>query len=154
MLIRKLQLFYTITKSYVKNYIIFGIALFSSSILFCQLNNDCNRIKTGIFYFYPPHSHEKFIIERTDAIQKEINVTNSDTSLWQIIWQNDCFFYLKFLKKTQPLPDEEKRFYNSHLTVIKIRSVTKDYYTFSGGLDSLNGIGKIQDTIWFKRKSN
>lgn len=133
-----------------KKHIIFVIALFSSSILFGQSNNDCNRIKTGTFYFY--YSHKKFIIERTDTIQKEIDITDDDTSLWKISWQNDCSFYLKFLKKTKPIPDEEKVFYNSHLTVIKLRSVTKSYYTFSGGLDSLNGIGNIQDTVWFNEK--
>jgi len=114
----------------------------------------CNKVKSGTFYFYPAASQKEFIIKRKNSIQKEINVTTSDTTFWKINWKNNCVFELKFIRKNQPISDNEKSFYNSHITVFKILKITKDYYTFTGGLDSVSNTSALADTLWFKAKVN
>jgi hypothetical protein len=106
------------------------------------------NIKKGVFYFYPRNSKESFYIVRNDSFQKEINFHTRDTSFWQITWQSDSIFRVQYLKGTKKLSDDESLFYHGHTIVIKVRNITSRYYTFSGGLDLVNGIGNTQDTVW------
>ncbi len=112
---------------------------------------DCNKIKCGTFYFYPSGSKQGFIILRNASIQKEINIETKDTSFWKVDWKNTCEFNLKFIRKSQPISDDEKAFYNSHISIVKVIEVTKNYYVFNAGLDSLND-GALTDTLWFKAR--
>ena len=116
--------------------------------------SDCKRIKHGTFYFYSPNT-QKSVIIREGSNQKEINPQKGDTSFWKVTWQNACSYSLKFIRKSQPISDEEKSFYNSHISFVKILSITKDYYVFRGGLDSNNNKSALTDTLWRKaRQSN
>ena len=122
-------------------------------ILFGQVKSfDCQQIKTGTFYFYPHKSKHQYIIIRESLLQKEINLNTNDTSLWKVNWQNDCIFDLKFISITRILSEFEKSFFNSHFSVIEIIDVKQDYYIFQQGLDSLNSINPVFDTLWFKTK--
>lgn len=114
---------------------------------------NCNGIKTGTFYLYPLNSQKSFIIIRDKSIQKEINIEAKDTSFWKVNWQSNCILNLKFIRKNQPLSDEDKFFY-SHNIVVKVLNVTKDYYTFKGGLDSVNNTSALTDTLWFTARPN
>ena len=113
---------------------------------------DCKDVKKGVFYLYPSSLPKGFIILRNDSIQKEINIETKDTSFWKINWKNSCTFNLKFIRSTQAMPEEEKKFYNLHQPVINVLGVTKDYYIFKVGLDSINAAKVIIDTIWFKAR--
>jgi hypothetical protein len=113
-----------------------------------------NAVKNGIFYYYPINSNESFSIVRNDSVQKETQLGTKDTSYWRISWQNDSVFSARYWKGTRRKSDAEISFYNAHLLVVKIKNITASYYTFSGGIDSVSGIGNTQDTAWFKPKLN
>lgn len=112
----------------------------------------CSTIKTGAFYFYPEKGQKAFAIIRDDSMQKEINIKAGDTTFWKVNWQSDCMFNLKFIRKSQAISDVEKSFYKSHTTVFKILEVTKDYYVFKAGLDSINNAKMLTDTLWTKAR--
>jgi len=114
----------------------------------------CNKVKNGTFYFYPVSSKREFIIVRRNLVQEEINLKTNDTTFWKVNWENNCVFVLTFIRKTQPISDIEKSFYNSHITVFKVLKVTEDYYAFKGGLDSVHNARALTDTPWFKAKVN
>ncbi len=129
----------------------FLIAFLSPLILLSQSKTfTCNKIRNGIFYFHPQDAQKKLIVVRKGSIQKEINTQKTDTSFWKVTWQNACSYSLKFIRKSQPLSDEEKSFYTSHISVVKILGIKKEYYIFKGGLDSINNKSALTDTLWFK----
>src|SRR5882724_1686299 len=113
-----------------------------------------NAVKTGVFYYYPTDSNESFSIVRDDSLQKETNLTTGVSSFWQVKWVNDSIVNLRYLSRTNKISAAEELFYNSHSVVTHIKNVTRDYYTFRGGLDSINGLGSTQDTLWRKTKKN
>lgn len=136
-----------------KEFRIYIIAfLFPFSLLGQSKNVDCNNIKKGTFYFYPSNSQSKFVIVRGDSIQKEINITKADTTFWKVSWQNDCMLNLKFIRKSHPISEEERDFYNAHTTVVKVLNVTKDYYSFKASLDSISTANPLTDTLWLKAR--
>lgn len=112
---------------------------------------DCSTIKKGTFYYFPPSSSDRYIIIRSDSIQQEITLIKHDTSFWRIDWQNNCTCSMKFIRKNKILPNEEREFYNSHKAVCAILDVTKDYYTFKSGLDSVSANSPI-DTLWINSR--
>jgi hypothetical protein len=116
--------------------------------------NDCNKVKYGTFYFYPPKTNNEYVIIRDKDLQREINFKTKDTTFWQLKWKNDCEFSLRFIRKSGPISDGEKAFYNAHVTVVQIAKVSKQYYVFKGGLDSIESGNFLSDTIWFKPRIN
>jgi hypothetical protein len=111
---------------------------------------DCNKVKYGTFYFYPPKTNDEIVIIRDKDLQTEIDKKTKDTTFWQIKWKNDCELSLKFIRKSGPISDDEKAFYNAHVVVAQITKVTKQYYIYNGGLDSIERGNTLSDTIWFK----
>jgi hypothetical protein len=138
-----------------KSWVIY-IILFSLPIMLLGQPrvSDCAKIKTGTFYFYPHKSDKGYVIIRDNMLQEEVNMKSSDTSFWKIRWLSGCEFDLEFLRRTQPMLDSEKRFYNQHITVVKIVNIADSYYTFKAGLDSItnNNNNNLVDTIWFKAR--
>jgi len=131
--------------------IIFLISFLFPIILLGQsTTSSCKKIRNGTFYFHPQNAQKKLIVVRHGSIQKEINPQKTDTSFWKVTWQNDCSYSLKFIRKSRPLSDEEKFFYTSHISVVKILTIKKDYYVFKGGLDSITNKSALTDTLWFK----
>jgi hypothetical protein len=136
-----------------KGFVGFTMVFLLPLTLIGQLKNpDCSNIKKGTFYFYPSNSQERFVIMRGDSIQEEIHMATTDTSFWKVSWQNDCMFNLKFIRKSHPISDEEKNFYNAHTTVVKVINVTKEYYAFKAGLDSISTSNPLTDTLWLKAR--
>jgi hypothetical protein len=80
-----------------KTYLLTVAFILMHSIIFSQ---DYSKIKTGIFYYYPPKSYisprgvDYFLIERNDSIQMEINPKMKDTSYWRINMDGDCILKL------------------------------------------------------------
>lgn len=139
-----------------KEFIAFLIAFTLPLCMFGQssTSNDCNKLKCGTFYFYPVNAQNGFVVIRKNSIQEEINLATSDTSFWEVNWKNTCEFNLKFIRKSQPMSDDERAFYSSHISVVKVLKVTKEYYVFNAGLDYLNGANALTDTLWFKPRPN
>ncbi|MCS3798764.1 hypothetical protein [Niastella sp. OAS944] len=112
--------------------------------------NDCQKVKYGTFYYYPPKANDEFVIIRGKDLQTEIDSKTKDTFFWQLKWKNDCELNLKFIRKSGQISDDEKAFYNKHVSVVQISKVSKQYYVYKGGLDSIESINPLSDTIWFK----
>ena len=134
-----------------KKCILLSISLCYFSLLWGQNKAELpGWVKVGAFYFYPKDSKDPFYILRNDSVQEEINLSTKDTLFWRIRWQGDSVLHLQYLSGTKKLSDDERSFYNAHAIVTRINSVTSNYYTFSGGLDSVTGLGNTKDTLWFK----
>jgi hypothetical protein len=129
------------------------VAIFIALILTSFSSQDCSTLKNGIFYFYPPDSSEPFQIIRKDSVQEEINMKTQDTSFWKIKWSNDCFANLHLIRITKKMEDDEKAFLFGHTTVMQVLSISDKYYVFKAGLDSLNSLFTVVDTVWFNKKS-
>ena len=129
---------------------IFPLFMFGQSVTL----TGCNKVKYGTFYFYPVKVQNGFAVIRKKNVQKEINLKTKDTAFWEVKWKNTCEFNLKFIRKSRPISNDEKTFYNSHVSIVKILTVTKEYYVFSAGLDSLNATNALTDTLWFKPRVN
>ena len=134
-----------------KRVVDFLIALFLSPIILSAQSKalNCGSIREGTFYFYPLNPQGKFKVIRDGFIQKEINSKTSDTSFWKIDWTNDCVLSLKFIRSSQQMSNAQKLFFGSHITVIKVIGIRKEYYLFSGGLDSISRNSAV-DTLWLK----
>lgn len=113
---------------------------------------DCSNIRKGTFYFYPLGSKMKFAVVRTDSIQKEINLLTADTSFWRVSWQDDCMFNMKFIRKSHPISDDERAFYDTHTLFVKVLRVMKRYYIFEAGIDPAVASRPRIDTLWFKER--
>lgn len=113
---------------------------------------NCDSIKNGIFYFYPPDGSEPYQIIRKDSIQEEINLKTLDTSFWKIKWSDDCTATLHIVRTTKKIEEYERAFLFGHSSIMQVLSISDKYYIFRGALDSLNSQFKIVDTIWFTRK--
>jgi hypothetical protein len=112
--------------------------------------NDCNKVKYGTFYFYPPKTNDEIVAIRDKDLQTEIDKKTKDTSYWQVKWENDCEFSLRFIRKNRPISDDDKSFYNAHVIVAQIAKVSKQYYVYNAWLDSIESGTPLSDTIWFK----
>jgi hypothetical protein len=112
--------------------------------------NDCNKVKYGTFYFYPPKTNDEYVIIRDKDLQREIDFKTKDTSFWQVKWKNDCEFSFRFIRKTRPISDDDKAFYNAHVVVVQIAKISKQYYVYNAWLDSVESKNPLSDTIWFK----
>ena len=113
--------------------------------------NDCNKVKYGTYYFYPPKTNDEYVILRDKDVQREINFKTKDTSFWQVKWNNDCEFSLSFIRKNRPISDDEMAFYKAHVVVAQIAEVSKQYYVYNAWVDSIkSGNPFNRDTIWFK----
>ena len=91
------------------------------------------------------------MVIRTDSIQKEVEVNSHDTSYWKINWITDCSFTLEFGNSTKNLTIQEKSFYASRKVVVKIVTVTKDYYSFKVDFDSISS-RSLSDTLWMLKE--
>lgn len=90
------------------------------------------------------------MIIRDGSIQREVNTKTLDTSFWKVDWVNDCVLNLKFIRSSQPMSNAQKSFFSSHITTVQVLGITKDYYIFKGGLDSISRINNTTDTLWLK----
>jgi len=114
--------------------------------------SNCNSVKNGRFYFNPANSKKSFTVIRKGGMQAEIDLQTHDTSFWRVNWLEDCRFTAKFIRKSLPMQEKERMFYSSHIVVFKISAVTDDYYLFRAGIDSIENVNSLSDTMWVKPK--
>jgi hypothetical protein len=116
------------------------------------VSSDCNKVKDGTFYFYPADTQQGVHVLRQGSLQTEIDLKTNDTSFWKVNWLDDCTFRVEFIRKSQPLTSYEKNFFNSHTVVYNILAISKDYYLFRLGLDSISNADSKTDTLWLKAR--
>jgi hypothetical protein len=132
-----------------KNYYLVLNFIFSASFLFAQ---DCSKIRTGTFYYYPARSYvspaDYSIITRHDSIEIEITPMMNDTIYWKIQIENGCIFNRKVIRRSGFVAERTQRLYDSSYYKMEILQVTKDYYTFRGCWESVMDRTTIIDTVW------
>jgi hypothetical protein len=114
----------------------------------------CADIKTGVFYFYPKNSTDRFVSTRDDKQVIEKNTVKGDSTIWEITWNSDCEYSLKYLSGNAKMPDDTKAFFQKHKLVYQISNVTPEYYTFTGYVDKIKNNPIQADTIWLNERVN
>ena len=114
----------------------------------------CKDFKMGIFHAYPRNTGSHFIIYREGDIEKDIDLTHKDTSLWKIEWDGDCTYIETYLSGNTKMSGEMADFLKKHSLVYNISSVTKDYYTYSEHIDKVSGTLLETDTAWVGEKTS
>lgn len=125
-------------------FIIFAALSFVSCTSKTTIDN-CKDIHKGVFYFNSKISDKKYKIIRDGKIQKEITLSNSDTSFFKINWIDDCTYVLEHISGGANIS-------KWHDVYTRFLSVTRDYYLFKACIDSLNSKVCLNDTIWLKPK--
>ncbi len=127
------------------------IAIVISFTYACTMpQRDCQNVREGEYYFNPKQSPKKYLLVRTAAIQKEIEINTHDTAYWKLKWLTDCKFTLEFSHRVDKITPQEKRLLKSHKVVVEIMSVAQDYYIGRYDLDALTSKSVI-DTFWVKK---
>jgi hypothetical protein len=122
---------------------------------FAQKSKPVNqRITSGKFYYYSQMTGRDYLIIRKNDIQMEIDLKCHDTSYWKMQWHSKTLLALTFIHSSKKLSEEELQFYETGKVYIRIANVTKNYYTFKGGIDSTIRQAFISDTMWFKPKKS
>ena len=73
----------------------------------CQTKSlTCADLKNGVFYSYPKNTSDRYFSIREGAVQREANLTNGDTTIWQVNWLTDCSYALKYVSGAKTAPKE------------------------------------------------
>src|SRR5688572_4913717 len=104
-------------------------------------SKECESLRTGTFYFYPANSGKAFQINRGYFVQAEIDLSKKDSSFWRLDWDANCVYRQHYISRTNPISREDSIYYHSHFAVCQVLAVSKDYYTFKVGVDSLKHHG-------------
>jgi hypothetical protein len=126
--------------------------LFNCIKAFAQ--EDCGSIKSGIFYYYPKNSSEKFLEMRDDKYLHEINLNKGDSEVYEIKWLNDCVYTLKYVSGNAKINDEVVEFNKKHTLLFEVNKITKEYYTFTGYIDKISNQPILKDSMWLNMKAN
>lgn len=59
-------------------------------------SSSCEKLQAGLFYYYAKDNFDYAFIREGD-MQKEVNLSTGDTTLWAIKWKNDCTYTLKYI---------------------------------------------------------
>lgn len=123
--------------------ILFSLLLLSHQQGFSQ----CNDVKNGTFYTYPKNSGERWKIIREGSTEKDINLATGDTSVWDVDWQNDCQYKLKYVSGGKP-KKEEAELFKKHVLVLTVEMNNPDYYLTNYYLDKKSKVAFLTDTVW------
>jgi len=130
---------------------LFLLVIICSVYAGCQERKvNCTAIKNGRFYFYPSRSDRSYMILRKDSLQTEIDVKTGGTSFWRVRWIDSCTYTTRFLYASSP--EVTNLFSNNHIVIVQILRARKDYYVFTGRLDSISSPNSLTDTIWLHKK--
>lgn len=127
------------------------IFILTPDLGFCQSSPTCKDLKAGQFYYYPQTSTERFLYSRSGELQKEINISTGDTTLWEIEWLNDCTYTLQYMGGGKN-EGANYAMYKKHKGVIQISSITNNYFIYNAYRDKISDIVVSSDTLWLKEK--
>src|SRR6185503_2765830 len=95
----------------------------------------CSDIKNGVFISFSKTNGSRSVYTRTGEVQKELNTSTKETILWDVEWIDDCSYYLKYNSGLEDNPKKELDKIKKHKILIKILSVSQNYYVFQSFLD-------------------
>jgi hypothetical protein len=112
---------------------------------------ECNRFQAGRFLITVKTSHTKYIINRIDSIQTELNMDTDTITMMKIKWTSPCEYQLlREYKRINTIDSNTKhvigRYINEVPLKVRIVAVNKDYYVFESKQDGIDFIYK--DTMW------
>ncbi len=113
---------------------------------------NCLDIKNGVFIFFSKKDGSRSMYTRSGDVQKEFNASTHETVLWDVEWENDCAYYLKYNSGLEGKPKQLMEMLKKHKLLFKITSVTEDYYTFESYLDKSTNPINLKDTLWIKQR--
>lgn len=117
-----------------------------------QSQENCSSLRAGLFYSYPKNSSETYVTQREGNMQKEVNLTQNDSTMWEVNWKDDCVYTLKYVsggKYTQ----EVLKVLDKHKLYVIIEDSKPDYYVYACYLDSKSGNLLSKDTMWLQEKT-
>lgn len=91
---------------------------------------DCSAFKTGKFTFYGNNSGHQYIIERSDSLQIEKDLTTGTVTTLQVKWTNDCTYELRPLFSQVHVDSIPVPFQTSAVLTATITTTGKDFYIF------------------------
>lgn len=112
----------------------------------------CSDLHSGIFYFNPKKTIDRFVEIMDEKYEHERNVITGDTALWSVRWNGKCGFTSSYISGNTIHNRKTQEFLKSHDLYYKIENITADYFLFSGYVDDAGGKLIQQDTMWISEK--
>jgi hypothetical protein len=128
-------------------YVLFILLL--SIIQGCTSENskpsNCEHFRTGNFIQYDHENNITIKYTRTDSLQTEYNVSDTNKYISRVVWINSCNYDLYRIHADNPFPmlDSIRGNRPTHVSIIK---TTEDYYIFTVGIDGFDRT--YSDTIF------
>jgi hypothetical protein len=114
----------------------------------------CSGLGSGIYYSYPKNTHGRYTFLREGTREKEFNLDTGDSTVWEIQWQGDCSYTMKFLSGNDPLTPGQQEFLKKHQVAFRVEKITGDYYIYAAYVDRVSHLFLEKDTIWLHEKVN
>lgn len=118
----------------------------------CQTTDSvtCADVRNGTFFEYDRRTENWTTVVRKGTLQKETFGKGKAPVLWEVTWQGDCAYSLKYLSGGDDAPDAEKKYRNKHTIVTQILKTTPDYLVFRCAADKATNPDILMDTLWIK----
>lgn len=110
-------------------------------------NTECGDLRAGNFYYYSAIDNNHYTYIREDNIQKEVHKESGDTSIWRILWKNDCEYRLEYISGNRIFDALEKKEVDQINVLVKVVEVTKEYYRYEA-YRPVKQILLTSDTLW------
>jgi hypothetical protein len=122
----------------LSSYALISLLLFAcnsgSSI---QINQECDSLKNGKFFYRSELSNNTYTVDRKDSLQTEVNNLTKEASRWKITWTGPCQFEGRSLDDSLKYPDP---------IIFRIIKKTSKYYIFEASRTGSNRI--LSDTLF------
>ncbi len=103
----------------------------------------CGQFRTGTFEYRS--GVRRFIINRADTVQMELDKTSGATLKTHVKWVNDCSYELTLLNPAEVYADSVQHIVKNAVVTVHIQSWTDTYYIYDS---RLNGEHPSIDTLW------
>jgi hypothetical protein len=128
-----------------------GIVVLMIISLACKSLKDCEKIKTGNFYYYAKKTREKVNIQRNANMQQEFDDRTGDLiSKNKIVWKGDCKYdmFLNSLSDTKLTGDDSIIAATpAHVEIIEVKD---SFYVCTVSLNIFNKEIRLKDTMYFE----
>jgi hypothetical protein len=114
----------------------------------------CSDLKNGVFIYFSPADGSRQTYTRNGDIQKQVNPTTHETTIWDLEWVSDCAYLLTYNSGMEDRPKSTQQLLKKHKFFCQITSVTNDYYVVQTGLDKASNPVVEKDTLWIKQRSD
>ena len=125
-----------------------------SLIAAAQQKLTCKDLHEGTFYLYPKNTDLSFTTVREGNLLHETNLTNGDTALEKVKWEDDCTYSLTLLDMNGANQQQVRSLMKKHKLLFTIHDIGDDYYTFTSYFDKPSALTLVTDTAWFHAKTN